>query len=398
MANLALNGGDVPRRNAPVAATLPTNIDPGNGATWKLIVPGAFGPAIPAQIERTGTSTILRWIEPELLPGQVKTYQLVASENPPAGGFRFVDGDGWRDLAFDAKGFWRHMNKYDPADHASTFKPFHHVYGLHDEGFITNGPGSEEWGAKGEGIRFPHHRGLFFGYSKTPYGDFWHGSNGVSQRHVKYDPSREFAGPVVAREAGICEWVAKDGKPVIRDTREVTAWRISDDGIVLDFDVTLESLTGEAIPLGGDPQHAGFHFRAANEVGQAPATQPGATPTTRRGTGGGNAIYTRPAGAVAKGNDVWAECPWVNCAFTIKGNPYSVSEMSSPTNPQPTVYSTRPYGRFGAFFDGQQVAPDKPLKLKYRFIIRDGSTTPDAKQLDAEYQDFVTPVNVTVAK
>ena len=141
------------------------------------------------------------------------------------------------------------MNRFDPADHANTFKPFHHVYGLHDEGFITNGPGSEEWGTKGEGIRYPHHRGLFFAYNKTPYGDFWHGNNGVSQRHKEYKKDREFAGAVVVRETSVNEWTTKDDKPVVRDTREVTAWRISDKQIVLDFDVTLESLTGEAIPL-----------------------------------------------------------------------------------------------------------------------------------------------------
>ena len=70
--------------------------------------------------------------------------------------------------------------------------------------------------------------------------------------------------------------------------------------------------------------------------------------------------------------------------------------MNGPGNPTPTVFSTRPYGRFGAFVDKQSVMPDKPLKLKYRFILRDGSTTPDAKQLDAEYQDYITPVKLTV--
>jgi hypothetical protein len=286
------------------------------------------------------------------------------------------------------------MNRFDPADHANTFKPFHHVYGMHGEGFITNGPGSEEWGAKGEGIRYPHHRGLFFAYNKTPYGDFWHGKGGVSQRHKQYKKDREFAGPVVARETSVNEWTTADGKPVVRDTREVTAWRVSDEQVVLDFDVTLESLTGESIALGGDAQHAGFHFRAANSVGQdAAATKP-----TTRGNTGGNAVYTRPASAVSKGNDVWADCPWVHAAFTIKGNPYGVSEMNHPTNPQPTVFSTRPYGRFGAFVNDQTVTPDKPLKLKYRFIVRDGSEKLDEKQLEAEYQDWVTPVKVTVAK
>ncbi len=412
VASFTVDAGDVPRRNAPVAATVQV---PGlTDQFWGLAPDGDVKRMVPVQVEPVkdqsgGTnSAILRWIEPELLPGKPRLYELYALPNASMEGtLTFVEGEGFRDLKAGTTGIYRHMNRYDPADHAGTFKPFHHVFGMHGEGFITNGPGSAEWGESGEGIRFPHHRGLFFGYNKTPYGDFWHGRDGkdnISQQHRKYDESRQFTGPVVAREASVNEWVAKDGKPVIRDTRELTTWRVSDKHIVLDFDVTLESLTGEAIPLGGDPQHAGFHFRAADEVGQAPAKQSATSSattspaTTRRGTGGGKALYTRPAGAIAKGNDVWADCPWVHAAFTIKGNPYGVSEMNGKANPQPTVFSTRPYGRFGAFFEGQSVSPEKPLKLKYRFVVRDGSATPDAKQLEAEYQNFVSPVNVTIAK
>jgi len=397
VAHLALDGGTVARKNVPVEATVSGDLGSSKAAAWMLVVPGALGHPIPAQVELTDKGAIIRWVEPELLPGQAKTYDLVAADAPAEGGFRYVDGDGFRDLAYNDKVVLRHMTRFDPADHVNTFKPFHHVYGLHDEGFITNGPGSDEWNADPKAIRFPHHRGLFFGFNKTPYGDFWHGTNGVSQQFRKYDTSRQFTGPVVAREASVIEWVAKDGKPVIRDTRELTTWRVSDKEYVLDFDVTLESLTGEAIPLSGDSQHAGFHFRAANEVGLEPTTKPGAT--TRPGTGGGSATYIRPTSAVDTkhpSKDVWGDCPWVYCGFKVKGYPYGVTEMNGPTNPQPTVFSTRPYGRFGAFFDGQSVSPDKPLKLKYRFIIRDGSTTPDVKQLDVEYQDYITPVKLTV--
>ena len=391
-----VDSGDTSRRNSPVSARIQSDSLPIiDLAGWELTA-GDGSPAIRADSERLGPDTvILYWIEPDLRAGSKKVYGLVPTPAKAKDTFRFVyDSNGWRDLAYGDRGVYRHMNRYDPADHVSTFKPFHHVYGLHDEGFITNGPGSEEWGTKGEGIRYPHHRGLFFAYNKTPYGDFWHGKDGVSQRHKEYTDDREFVGPIVAREASVNEWTTKEGKAVVRDTREVTAWRVSDKQVVLDFDVTLESLTGEPIALGGDAQHAGFHFRAANSVGQdAAATKP-----TTRGNTGGNAVYTRPATAVAKGNDIWADCPWVYAAFTIKGNPYGVSEMNHPTNPQPTVFSTRPYGRFGAFVNDQTVAPDKPLKLKYRFIIRDGSETPDVKQLEAEYQDWVTPVKVTAAK
>ncbi len=388
---ITVDPGDLPRRNVPVSAML-DGISLNDGPVTLT----AAGESLPGQVERTSGGVILRWIEPELQPRKPKTYDVIPAQEQP--GFTFVEGAGYRDLKLGDRGVYRHMNRYDPAGHVGTFKPFHHVFDMHGEGFITNGPGSEEWGKSGEGIRYPHHRGLFFAYNKTPYGDFWHGKDGVSQRHKEYKKDREITGPVVAREMSVNEWTTKDGKPIIRDTRELTTWHVIDTTYVLDFDVTLESLTGEAISLTGDSQHAGFHFRAANSVGQdTAATKPAAKPTTRGNTGG-NAIYTRPATAVAKGNDVWAECPWVYAAFTIEGHPYGVSEMNAPTNPQPTVFSTRPYGRFGAFVNDQEVAPNKPLKLKYRFIVRDATETPAAKQLEQEYQDWVTPVKVTVAK
>lgn len=395
---LTVDAGQIARKNAPITARIEGKTVPANEGAWELVSSPNTSPAIAAQVERLGDGALVaRWIEPDLQPGKPKTYELVARTQKPAGGLRFVEGAGWRDLTYNGKGIWRHMNRYDAADHANTFKPFHHIYGMHGEGFITNGPGSEEWGPNGQGILYPHHRGLYFGYNRTPYGDFWHGTNGVSQQHRKYDPSRQFAGSVVAREAGICEWVAGDGKAVIRDTREVTAWRVSDTQLILDFDVLIESLTGEAISLGGDAQHAGFHFRAADAVAKAPATQPGSGAAASVNAGG-NAIYTRPATANRTGSDVWSDCPWVHCAFVIKGNRYGVTEMNSPGNPTPIVFSTRPYGRFGAFFADQSAAPDKPLKLKFRFIIRDAAQTPDAKALEVEYQDYVTPVSVTVAK
>ncbi|HEV2294912.1 MAG TPA: DUF6807 family protein [Tepidisphaeraceae bacterium] len=410
---LTVDAGKVPRSNAPIAATIksPPLVEvlrefklagsgtlipaDANGAAKDekpAAGAGASG-AIPVQIERVGDDTvIMRWIEPDLQPGQPKTYKLdldVKQQRKPV--FAFAEGDGFRDLKFGDRGVYRHMTRYDPADHAATFKPFHHIFGMHGEGFITNGPGSEEWGKSGEGIRFPHHRGLFFGYNKTPYGDFWHGKDGVSQRHREYIKGREFSGPVAAREVSVNEWTTAHDKPIIRDMRELTTWRVDDEHIVLDFEVTLETLTGETVQLRGDAQHSGFHFRAANSVGQDDA----ATQPTTRGSSGGNVAYIRPERAVAKGNDVWADCPWVYAGFSIKGHPYGVSEMNAPTNPEPTVFSTRPYGRFGAFVNDQEVSPGKPLKLKYRFIVRSPSEPPDAKQLESEYQAWITPVTVT---
>ena len=42
---------------------------------------------------------------------------------------------------------------------------------------------------KGPGGRYTHHRGIYFGFNKTAYGDFWHCPD-VSQRHESFDTKR----------------------------------------------------------------------------------------------------------------------------------------------------------------------------------------------------------------
>ena len=273
--------------------------------------------------------------------------------------FHFVDGDGYRDLLYDEKPVWRDMIKYDPADHVGTYKAFKHVFAFDSDDFIT----------KGAGGKYPHHRGIFFGY-KTQHGDFWHCPD-VSQRHVRHLSDERLATPLAARSTQIVEWIAKDGAAVVRDTRQVTTTQISDTHYVLDFDITVEALTDDPIQLGGDAHHAGFHFRAAQEVAE----------------GEGSATYIRPEGAKHIGNDIWENCDWIHATFPVKGKTYAVTHFDAPTNPRPIQYSSRPYGRFGSFFKGE-VAKSKPLKLRYRIIVRDGGNVLTNEQLAREYKQF----------
>ena len=285
-------------------------------------------------------------------------------------GFRFVDGEGFRDLYFGDQPIYRYVTpKYDPANRDATLKPFLHVYGFHGEGFITKGAGGME----------THHRGIFFGF-KTQFGNFWSCTD-CWQQHQKYLPERELVTADSSRMASVVDWMTKDGKAVVRDTREVTARRIAPDQIVLDFDITIESLGGE-IDLGGDPHHAGFHFRAAEEV-QGPATT---KPSIRKGL----ATYVRPPQAKLIKDDTWNDTPWAACMFSIKGNPYIVLHMNHPENPGPVTYSTRPYGRFGAFFT-YKLEEAKPLHLRYRIVILDGKTfaNPATDSLAPLYAEYV---------
>ena len=113
------------------------------------------------------------------------------------------------------------------------------------------------------------------------------------------------------------------------------------------------------VRLDGDPQHAGFHFRANMEVSK-----------TNKET-----YYVRPDGRGkpgetrnwdAKGKDPkTVNLPWDACSFVVGGKRYTVLRISHPDNPKEARGSERDYGRFGDYFE-YDLTPKTPLKLKYR--------------------------------
>jgi hypothetical protein len=287
--------------------------------------------------------------------------------------FRFDDGEGFRDLFLGRVPIYRHLTAFDPQKREETYKPYLHLYGFHGEGFITKGPGG----------LYPHHRGIFLGWNKTLLGkrrfDFWHCPD-VSQRHLKYLPERELTGPYLARSASLTDWVDGKGTVIVRDRREVTAWAGGEGERVLDFDLTLEAVAGD-LRLDGDPQHAGFHFRAAQEVADHQK----------------ETVYLLPPGKSRSKDDVVARCPWAACLFKIGGNRYAVLHMSHPRNPPETSYSTRSYGRVGAFFT-RDLKVGSPLSLRYRILILDAGRLPElsVESCAGRYREFAEPVQVKV--
>jgi len=227
------------------------------------------------------------------------------------------------------------------------YKTFHHVFGDDGKGLIT----------KGAGGQYTHHRGLFLGWAKTSTaggakGDWWH-CKGVSVRHKEYKDG----GATVVND-----WCNGEGTPVVRDTRAVKTSVLKDGTRQMDFDITVESLDGD-LNLNGDPQHAGFQFRAHNGVTKS------------------HAKYVRPATAENKGNDVWINSPWMVGTFDHDGTAYTVQHMQHPENPKfaETVYSTRNYGRFGAYAP-HKVKEGEKLNLKYRILIGNKAPTQDKAQ------------------
>ncbi|MEX0703693.1 MAG: DUF6807 family protein [Planctomycetales bacterium] len=295
---------------------------------------------------------------------------------------------GEADLSFGAQPVVRYMFAYDtstPARRAETFKPYHHVFG----------PGTGALITKGIGGLYTHHRGLFVGWNDIRFDgnrvDTWHG-RAASQRHVRFVERKADAnsGTMTAE----IHWLDSQGEPFLAETRTLTAskilnppWtsispRIAGPGYAwrIDWSTKLESRRGQ-ITLGGDRQHAGFQFRAAQAVAEANAAR-----------------YIRPAGFPQQpeafqvgdaGNPPkHIDLGWLAMTYELEGKRYTVEYFEAPGMPKPSLYSERPYGRFGAFFKAE-LDEDRPLEMRYRLIVSSGAA-PLQEEVAKRYSRFAS--------
>lgn len=259
--------------------------------------------------------------------------------------------DEYVEYVLGNKPIWRFVTPaYDPKRHAETYKPYLMIYDFHGQDFLT----------KGAGGQYTHHRGVFFGCNKLQAEgksyDFWH----------MLDLSRqEIAGP------NQVDWKRADGTPLISETREWTTTMRSPRERLLDFRITLRATRG-AVRLDGDLQHAGFHFRAAQEVAEKE-----------------NATFLLPPDFRGDLKEAEKNAPrWACMLFEVRGKQYGAMLMNHPDNGGQYQLSTRAYGRFG-FFCPYDLVADKPRTLRYCLYLFDAAQKPKAEALEAEYQEYV---------
>lgn len=298
-----------------------------------------------------------------------------------ASDYSWHDTEGkYMDLRIDGVPVIRYQ--YEAIDESSperrhdTYKPFHHVFDADGKDFITKGPGG----------KFSHHRGIYFGFSKCSYTDSegkvhknidtWHCKK-AHQVHKKL--IKKSADEKSASMTSEIAWIDNEGAEFATEIRTLTFSKKENGDLVVDFDSVVTPLH-PAMRVDGDPQHAGFQFRANNEVAESTAKQ---------------TYYIRPgSGKAAPGktinwsskldNETTRDLPWKGMSFVTGGNRYSVAYIDSPQNPKPARYSERDYGRFGSYFF-KDISPAEPLKVQYKLVIRSGEMTQE------EIESFEAP-------
>jgi len=277
-------------------------------------------------------------------------------------GFSFQDTPGEHlDVLLDGKVVARYMYAYDkstPQRLHDTYKPYLHVFDAEGKAPITKGPGGQ----------FTHHRGIFIGYNRMSFGgktfDRWH-MKGGEQVHKQF--SQQKADEQMATFTSVVHWNDDAGKPMIEEHRTMTVRRAPAPArLIIDFVTVLKAPAGDVV-LDGDPEHAGIHYRPANEV------------DTKQ------TLYVFPKENAVPTKDV--DYPWVGETYTLGDKRYSVVHMNHPDNPKNTRYSAyRDYGRFGAF-PKATVKAGESLTLKYRFLIADGEMPP-AEMIQRCWDEF----------
>lgn len=404
---LTVEGGKEDQTNVPVR--LPLTVPKAQAKITNVVVKTPAG-MLPGQL--TGPSIVTEWVAPaaadlvrrdlhfivpQLKAGGSLSVEVDLGQEAKAGqgAFHWVEGGkDWTELRFKDKlgdrPVLRYMHKpYDDSSKDArdkSYKVFHHLYDPEGKRIVTNGGHTDPY-TDAKKLLYPHHRGLMFAFNRITYdgnkkADTWH----CPKEHVSHVSilSAE-AGAVLGRHRVLLEWIGPQNDVFAREEREFTVYNVP-GGTLVEFATRLKTVGGP-IKLDGDPQHAGFQFRAANEVAEKTAKQ---------------TYYLRPDGKGKPGETRnWepktkkgpTNLPWNAMSFVLGDQRYTVAYLDHPNNPGEKRYSERDYGRFGCYFE-YDLTKDRPLILNHRVWLQKGEMT--QAQVEELSREFTAPPKVTV--
>jgi Methane oxygenase PmoA len=298
----------------------------------------------------------------------------------------------------------RYMNRpYDTSSadaRNKSYKVFHHLYDPAGKRFVTNGGFTNDGVDDPKNLLYPHHRGIMYGFNKCSYGpdlkaqaDTWHcpaegGKKKVpNAAHVAQEKTLGFEnGPVLGRHRVLLGWYGAGDKPFAQEERELTVYNIK-GGTLVEFASRLTT-TGGKVRVDGDPQHAGFQFRAHNDVSDKKVA---AQTYYLRPDGKGKFGETRNWDPKTKQGPV--DLPWYAMSFVLGEQRYTTCCLNHPSNPKETRFSERDYGRFGGYFQ-RDITEEQPLVVNYRLWLQTGEMT--GEQAESLRTAFASPPKCVV--
>jgi hypothetical protein len=288
---------------------------------------------------------------------------------------------------------YKAYDKSTPEARDKTYKVFHHLYDPEGKRFVTNGGNTNDPLPKDpKALLYPHHRGLMYAFNKITYGgnkpcDTWHAKPGdTHEEHAGFLSSE--AGSVLGRHRVAVNWHGEKNDIFAKEERELTVCKIG-KGTLVEFVSRLKTV-GPPVKLDGDPQHAGFQFRAHNDLALTKSE--------------GKTYYLRPDGKGGYGKKAernWdpktgkgpVDLGWDALSFELDAKRYTALYMDHPKNPHPSRWSERDYGRIGCYFE-YDLTEKAPLVVDYRVWLQDSEMA--HSEAVALSEAFVAPPKVTV--
>jgi hypothetical protein len=284
---------------------------------------------------------------------------LFTSQAPAAEGFELQDVPGVSlEVKLDGKPVARYEYDYDAERFQDTYKPFLHVLDEAGKEPITKGPGGF----------YTHHRGIFIGWSKLTVAgksyNLW-GMGGGVQIHQKFLDQK--AGADLASFTAEVHWKANSGELLLEEQRTFVFQRRPLPTLVLVEVASKLKAVGGDVVFNGDPEHAGVHYRPANELDKAQTKY----------------LFPQAGNDPRKDKDL----PWVAETYLLGDKTYTIQQMDHPSNPRDTIWSAyRDYGRFGAFVK-PEVKRGESLTLRYQFWARAGEA-PSREEFQRQWEEF----------
>ncbi len=245
----------------------------------------------------------------------------------------------------------RYVYRRDTSDKQAdmdTVKVFLHVFAPDGKTTLTQGI---------DGQLYPHHRGIFVGWSRLEHGGKTHnlwGVTNMAQVHRAFRTTRVSPTEIVVTSD--IEWFGSGGEAVLDELRTHRLLAPGEAYLVLDVTTVLTAAHGP-VTLGGDPEHAGLQFRPHSQVAASKSAQ-----------------YIFPQEDTDPRRDL--DLPWVAETFVVDDQPWTVQMMNHPENPRGAQWSAyRDYGRFGPF-NTIKLESGESGTLQYRFRVTSGQAPP----------------------
>jgi hypothetical protein len=216
-----------------------------------------------------------------------------------------------------------------------------------------------------------HHNSVWMSHNDVGGVDFWSDRGGgiVRQKRIVEYKDEGTKSAMVAEN----EWVDKDGKVLLNETRTVSVVLLGGREWLLVLDSTFTA-RDKVVTLGKTPFGL-LGVRMAKTIGV---------------NDGGGRIRNSEGGLNEK-EILWKRARWVDYAGAIEdGKVEGIALFDHPHNPNhPTYFHVRNDGWMGASltYDGpRDIAPDKPLRLRYGLYVHSDMKPP--AEIEKQWKRF----------